>query len=371
MAIIRPIADGQKGLWTPSAGNDLYACVDETSASDTDHISTEDSGGKSAWVHLKKKTNTPINSDYELDLRSEFLVGLKGYIISPFVGRNSSNTQVNGNISASILGGYSGWFFDGSANYFYYTDILKRSGGFGFDIASNTVVFFTFINYDVSISSKGIFSIGTSPTDGGPESILYNDVSTLKSYLNGNYSTLDVISNSPYVLYSCAFTYTDFPPYNSQVYLSSNRACVHTVSQYLNGSLRSVYFGSSVGNPFKGLCIHCFVLQGIFPEETKIFEMLKNPWQVYKKRAKTVYFLPNKTRTQLQLWSTTDPGVDTGHVLRYRGSGDFTARIKSGTATIAEWAESLGSLTTVERTLTEGQAAAITDYSDLRVEFDT
>ncbi len=35
----RPISDTTPGLWTPSTGTDLFACIDETTPSDTDYIS--------------------------------------------------------------------------------------------------------------------------------------------------------------------------------------------------------------------------------------------------------------------------------------------------------------------------------------------
>lgn len=38
--IARPTADVSDGAWTPSAGADLFAAIDEASASDADYIST-------------------------------------------------------------------------------------------------------------------------------------------------------------------------------------------------------------------------------------------------------------------------------------------------------------------------------------------
>jgi hypothetical protein len=70
----------------------------------------------------------------------------------------------------------------------------------------------------------------------------------------------------------------------------------------------------------------------------------------------------------------SDPGVSTGHVLRYRllaGSGSVTAKLKQGTTTIATFGPHTltGAAQDFAQTLSAGQADSITDYSALRVEF--
>lgn len=80
---------------------------------------------------------------------------------------------------------------------------------------------------------------------------------------------------------------------------------------------------------------------------------------------------------QVSLSNAEDPGVSTGHVVRYRygkaGTAimNLTVRLKQGTTTIASWVHgSIGANTTAEQTLTAGEANSITDYTDLRLEFE-
>lgn len=69
-----------------------------------------------------------------------------------------------------------------------------------------------------------------------------------------------------------------------------------------------------------------------------------------------------------------------GHVLRYRYAKDppgerlsLTVRLVQGATTIASWVHTdiEHSFLLVEQTITAAQAAAITDYNDLRVQFET
>jgi hypothetical protein len=80
------------------------------------------------------------------------------------------------------------------------------------------------------------------------------------------------------------------------------------------------------------------------------------------------------------LSNVADPAVSTGHVVRYRyqrgagGSGtdvDLRVRLLQGTTQIGSWSHNnIGAgFTTAAQTLTGPQADAITDYSDLRLEF--
>jgi hypothetical protein len=81
---------------------------------------------------------------------------------------------------------------------------------------------------------------------------------------------------------------------------------------------------------------------------------------------------------ELGLGNPAPPAVDTGHTVRYRyrkqseGGGvptNLTVKLMEGATEIASWPHTnVGdSWTTAEQPLTEEQAAAITDYSDLRV----
>lgn len=76
----------------------------------------------------------------------------------------------------------------------------------------------------------------------------------------------------------------------------------------------------------------------------------------------------------LAIAAGSDPGVSTGHILRYRllaGSGSVTATLKQGSTTIASWGPHTltGSAQDFAQTLSAGEADSITDYSALRVEF--
>lgn len=71
---------------------------------------------------------------------------------------------------------------------------------------------------------------------------------------------------------------------------------------------------------------------------------------------------------EVRLSGTKLPNTGVGHVLSYRGRGNYTVSLRQGSDTeIASWQESDIALTTHERTLSEAQAESITDYTDLRV----
>jgi hypothetical protein len=74
--------------------------------------------------------------------------------------------------------------------------------------------------------------------------------------------------------------------------------------------------------------------------------------------------------------STTDPGTDSGHLLRYRakgnGSSGLIVRLKEGTTTIETWTHSLlpSTFTSYEQSVTPSNFSAITDFTSLRLEFE-
>jgi hypothetical protein len=73
----------------------------------------------------------------------------------------------------------------------------------------------------------------------------------------------------------------------------------------------------------------------------------------------------------------TDPGVDFGHLLKYRykkvgaGTADIIVRLKQGATTISTFTHNdiSSSYTLAEQVIADAEAATITDYTDLRVEF--
>ncbi len=93
---------------------------------------------------------------------------------------------------------------------------------------------------------------------------------------------------------------------------------------------------------------------------------------------------PSSDTCEIELSDITDPGVDTGHVIRYRygtgmsGTGkpseiDLVVRLMEGSTEIASWAYSNlagnSPFVTSTQTLTEAQASAISDYTNLRIIF--
>ena len=64
-----------------------------------------------------------------------------------------------------------------------------------------------------------------------------------------------------------------------------------------------------------------------------------------------------------------NPGVTTGHVVRYRIVGSQTVSLMQGATVIASWAQAPTVMTTFAQTLTGVQAASITDYTTLSLQF--
>lgn len=88
---------------------------------------------------------------------------------------------------------------------------------------------------------------------------------------------------------------------------------------------------------------------------------------------------PSGQRFRVSLAPLDNPGVSSGHIVRYRIGKDtanqtvnVTVRLLQGSTIIASWVESDVplTLTTVQRTLSGAQAASITDYSLLALEFE-
>lgn len=84
---------------------------------------------------------------------------------------------------------------------------------------------------------------------------------------------------------------------------------------------------------------------------------------------------------EVMLSAVTDPSVHTGHTMRVRmanlneASSDAYVTLKQGATTIKEFFVSSGdfsgaSYTDLSLTLSEGEASAITNYSDLRFVFE-
>ena len=82
------------------------------------------------------------------------------------------------------------------------------------------------------------------------------------------------------------------------------------------------------------------------------------------------YDLTSQASTfEVGITAGTAPGVTTGHVVRYRVLGAVTVSLRQGTTTIASWAQSPAAMTTYAQTLTSLQAAAITNYAALKLQF--
>lgn len=64
-----------------------------------------------------------------------------------------------------------------------------------------------------------------------------------------------------------------------------------------------------------------------------------------------------------------NPGVTTGHIVRYRIVGSQTVSLMQGVTVIASWSQAPTIMTTFAQTLTGVQAAAITDYASLSIQF--
>jgi hypothetical protein len=84
--------------------------------------------------------------------------------------------------------------------------------------------------------------------------------------------------------------------------------------------------------------------------------------------------------SEVLIGSLSDPASSTGHKVRYRyqkdtgvGTVNLTVRLMQGTTEIASWTHTniANGWTTVEQTLTSGQADSITNYADLRLRFES
>jgi len=78
---------------------------------------------------------------------------------------------------------------------------------------------------------------------------------------------------------------------------------------------------------------------------------------------------------EVALGSLTDPALSTGHIVRYRISatgGGIIVRLREGSTTIASWTHdpAPASPTTYAQTLSGGEADSITDYGNLRYQFE-
>lgn len=83
---------------------------------------------------------------------------------------------------------------------------------------------------------------------------------------------------------------------------------------------------------------------------------------------------PTTETAEVKFTSVTDPGVHTGHILRFRLAAVgldtvFDVYLMQGATQIATWQKTVTASNTVsyEETLTSGEAASITDYTDLRI----
>lgn len=65
---LRPVSDTEAGSWAPSVGNDLYAMVDEETASDDDYVYTT-TGDDLFVVKLGSKPTPPTRIDHALLMR--------------------------------------------------------------------------------------------------------------------------------------------------------------------------------------------------------------------------------------------------------------------------------------------------------------
>lgn len=87
---------------------------------------------------------------------------------------------------------------------------------------------------------------------------------------------------------------------------------------------------------------------------------------------------PAASAVQIKLATMTDPAVSYGHYVTYRiqkiGSGqiNMVVRLKQGTTTIASWSHTNidSAVTEYTQTLSTAEADSITDYTDLRTEFE-
>lgn len=76
ISVYRPGSDIAVSGWTPSTGTDLYACIDETTASDADYITSPDVGTTPATFGLT--ASVPAGT-WAVNLRGQFL-GTSGQV---------------------------------------------------------------------------------------------------------------------------------------------------------------------------------------------------------------------------------------------------------------------------------------------------
>lgn len=381
MAIIRPSSDNQKGLWTPSTGTTLYETVDESSVSDTDYISTESSGGKSGPFLLINKCNKQPN--YPVIMSPNYRDAITAYL--PIFPNLNIATGVKFKSIHGTLAYAGSQYGYGLYSNTYNSDNIIYGESKNLDMPGVTVLIdctyrdqigWPFITVCATVDSDydiyGGWAIGIQEKNiqflagYNAEQLNPNGVSNS----GGNYLTTfgeRIVAVGTFNLSTLRLRgYADHTGYfNNSCTVSSgwSNPCRETINGYLRYGTAPRTNQSPVRN---------IVVLPRCASEGEVIELIKHPYMMYERKIARSYSLAcNPTRTQLQLSSTTDPGVDTGHKLIYRGSGNFKARLKSGTTNVAEWQESLGTLTTVERTLTEQQAATITNYADLRVEFDS
>lgn len=79
---------------------------------------------------------------------------------------------------------------------------------------------------------------------------------------------------------------------------------------------------------------------------------------------------------EVRLAVAGDPSVSTGHIVRYRARGDgatdLVVKLMEGATQIATWTETNvpAVVTAFSHTLSDVEADAISDYSDLRLRFE-
>lgn len=69
----RPSLDLSTGGWVPSAGADLYACVDEATVSDVDYIQSSTDPALDACTLQLEAVSAPVTGTITLHLRGAFV----------------------------------------------------------------------------------------------------------------------------------------------------------------------------------------------------------------------------------------------------------------------------------------------------------
>lgn len=93
---LRPTSDISAGSWTPSTGATLYGVIDETTANDTDYISTTTSS--TCEVRFEAGGDPVSSVGHIIRFRAKALTSLTAYLyqnttlISTFVATGISNT---------------------------------------------------------------------------------------------------------------------------------------------------------------------------------------------------------------------------------------------------------------------------------------